>query len=485
MTPEEGQEILDLFYLKVAEMNKMGPATSARGVSGYTSGMLMTLGGVDRNGSDATNAVTYMMLQSAARLVLHDPPQALRIHRGTPDGLWEAAIATTMIAGGVPTFEYDEIIIPGLQGRGLSLESARNYCLIGCVEPAGCGDHWSMCGASGWEGYWNMANCFLQAINNGCNPFPNPDGSPPRRTGLPTGYLYEMDAFDQVLEAVRKQMKYFVDWQVSMTNIQEYITARELPLPLVSAAMDGCMESGRDVMDGGAKYNSTGFPGIAIGNLVDCLAVTKYLVYDRKVCTARELYDALMTNWEGKAELRQYILNEAPRYGNGNDYNDRYLAWVGDTFAELVNSASGPRGPFSAGLFPVAFNVLYGLSTAATPDGRMLGEPLSDGISPMQQMDKNQSKYPNGTLLNMKFHPTALSTDDSRLKLKALIQTYFEMGGMEMQINVVSSEILRGAQKDPEKYKDLVVRVAGFSAYFVELVPGSQEDLIRRTELSI
>ncbi|SHI03540.1 formate C-acetyltransferase [Sporobacter termitidis DSM 10068] len=498
MTPEEGQEILDLFYLKVAEMNKMGPSTSARGVSGYTSGMLMTLGGVDKNGNDATNDVTYMMLQSAGRLVLHDPPQALRIHRGTPDALWEAAIATTMIAGGVPTFEYDEIIIPGLQGRGLSLESARNYCLIGCVEPAGCGDHWSMCGASGWEGYWNMANCFLQAINNGYNPFPNPDGSAPRQTGLPTGYLYEMESFDQVLEAVRRQMRFFVDWQVSMTNIQEYITDRELPLPLVSAAMDGCMESGKDVMDGGARYNSTGFPGIAIGNLVDCLAVTKYLVYDRKICTARELYDALMTNWDGKEALRQYILNEAPRYGNANDYNDKYLTWVGDTFAEFVNAAYGPRGRFSAGLFPVAFNVLYGLSTAATPDGRKLGEPLSDGISPMQQMDKNgptailasvsrldQSKYPDGTLLNMKFHPTALSAEDSKQKLKALIETYFDMGGMEMQINVISSEILRDAQKAPDKYKNLVVRVAGFSAYFVELVPGSQEDLIRRTELSI
>jgi pyruvate formate-lyase/glycerol dehydratase family glycyl radical enzyme len=498
LTPEAGQELLDLFYLKVAEMNKMGPSTSARGVSGYTSGMLMTMGGVDKNGNDATNEVTYMMLQSAARLVLHDPPQALRIHRNTPDRLWETAIATTMIAGGVPTFEYDEIIIPNLRGRGLSLESARNYCLIGCVEPAGCGDHWSMCGASGWEGYFNMANCFLQAINNGINPFPNPDGSAPRQTGLATGYLYEMDSFDQVLEAVRRQMKYFVDWQVSMTNIQEYITARELPLPLVSAAMEGCIESGKDVMDGGARFNSTGFPGIAIGNLVDCLAVTKYLVYDKKICTARELYDALMTNWEGRENLRQYILNEVPRYGNADDYNDQYLRWIGDTFAGFVNAASGPRGPFSAGLFPVAFNVLYGLSTAATPDGRKLGEPLSDGISPMQQMDKNgptailaslsrldQSKYPNGTLLNMKFHPTALSTEESKLKLKALIQTYFDMGGMEMQINVVSSEILREAQKDPDKHKNLVVRVAGFSAYFVELVPGSQEDLIRRTELRI
>ncbi|NLB29462.1 MAG: hypothetical protein GX823_04470, partial [Clostridiales bacterium] len=374
----------------------------------------------------------------------------------------------------------------------------RNYCLIGCVEPAGCGDHWSMCGASGFEGYWNMANCFLQAINNGHNPFPTEDGAHLRQTGLPTGYLYEMDSFEDVLEAVRKQMKFFVDWQVSMANLQEYITAQQLPLPLVSATMDGCMDSGRDVMSGGAKYNSTGFPGIAIGNLVDCLAVTKYMVFDKKLCTARELYDALTANWEGYEELRQTIQNEAPRYGNADDYCDRYLTWIGDTFAEFVNTATGPRGPFSAGLFPVAFNVTYGLVTAATPDGRKLGEPLSDGISPVQQMDKNgpiavlnsvsrlnQSKYPNGTLLNMKFHPTALNTEGSKLKLRALMQTYFEMGGAELQINVVSSEILRSAQAEPEKHKNLVVRVAGFSAYFTELHVGSQNDLISRTELAL
>ena len=150
----------------------MGPSTSKRGVSGYTNGMLMTMGGVDRDGNDATNSVTRMMLQCAARLVLHDPPQALRIHDGTPDDIWEAAIQTTSRAGGVPTFEYDGVIVPALVEGGLSIESARNYCLIGCVEPSGCGDHWSMSGGNAFEGYWNMANCYLQAVNNGYNPFP-------------------------------------------------------------------------------------------------------------------------------------------------------------------------------------------------------------------------------------------------------------------------------------------------------------------------
>jgi len=499
LSAEAAQEMLDLFYLKCAEMNKMG-ACSNSSAAGYTSGMLMTLGGTDEYGNDATNAVTYMMLQSAARLLLHDPPQALRIHKNTPPELWEAALATTMRCGGVPTFENDEVIIPALRKKGMSLKSARNYCLIGCVEPAGTGNHWSMCGATGKEGYWNMANCFLQAINNGHNPFPTPDGSPAPQTGLPTGYLYEMENFDEVLTAVRKQMKFFIDWQITIQNMQECITAREIPLPLVSATMDGCMESGRDVMDGGAEYNSSGFPGIAIGNLVDCLAITQYMVFDKKLCTGRELYDAIMNNWEGHEQLREYIMYKAPRYGNGNPYCDRFLKWVSEVFADYVHRGINFReAPYYAGLFPVAFNVLYGTITAATPDGRYLGQALSDGISPMQGVDTNgptatmssilpyldQTEFPDGTLMNMKLHPTAFSNESGKAKVQALMKSYFARGGMELQLNVISSETLRKAQENPEEYQDLVVRVAGFSAYFVELTKGSQNDVISRTELYV
>ena len=501
ITPEYAQEILDLFYIKCAEMNKMGPNSNAI-AAGYTNGMLMTLGGVDKLGNDASNDVTFMMIQSAARLVLHDPPQALRIHKNTPKEVWEAALECTRRCGGVPTFENDDIIIPALRKRGMSLESARNYCLIGCVEPAGTGDHWSMCGGTGGlECYWNMANCYLQAINNGINPFPNPDGSPNTvQTGLPTGYLYEMDSFEDLLIAVKKQMKFFIDWQISIMNTQEKITAQEIPLPLVSATMDGCMESGKDVMYGGARYNSSGLPGIAIGNLVDSLAITKYLVFDEKICTARELYDAVLNNWEGFEELHEIVMHRVPRYGNGNEYCDRFVKWVSDTFAELVNQGVNYRNAgFFAGLFPVAFNVFYGMFTAATPDGRYLGQPLSDGISPMQGVDTHgptvllssimnymdQSQFPNGTLLNLKIHPSAFANETGLQKVTNLMQTYFAKGGMELQLNILSTETLKKAKENPEEYRDLVVRVAGFSAYFVELTKGSQEDIISRTEISM
>jgi pyruvate formate-lyase/glycerol dehydratase family glycyl radical enzyme len=498
ITQEQAQELLDLFYLKVAEMNKIWPYIATLSGPGYTSGQLMTIGGVTKDGMDATNPVSFMMLQSAGRLVLHDPPQSLRIHKGTPQALFEAAIETTRIAGGVPTFENDDVIIPALMARGLPLESARNYCLIGCVEPQGCGDEWACPGGNGTQSFFNLLNAFLLAINNGCNPMPGRDGKHGGQVGLPTGYLYEMDTFEEVLSAVKKQIEYFVNWHVSLVNTWEHVASEHMPLPLLSATIDGCMESGKDVMKGGAKYNSTGNAGIAIGNITDSLAVVKYMVYDKRIVTARELYDALMTNWEGKEDLRQYILNEAPHYGNDNEYPDEFVTWASEVYGNAVNRATGPRGRYAAGLYPVTTHVLFGMTTAASPDGRKAGEPLADGISPVQQLDKSgptatlksvasidQKKFSNGTLLNMRFHPTALSNETGKGKLIALIRTYFALGGMEMQFNIVSSKVLRQAQEMPEEYRDLVVRIAGFSAYFVELYKASQDDIIRRTELSL
>jgi pyruvate formate-lyase/glycerol dehydratase family glycyl radical enzyme len=498
LTHERAQELLDLFYLKVAEMNKIWPYVATLSGPGYTSGQLMTIGGVTKDGQDATNAVSFMMLQSAGRLVLHDPPQSLRIHKGTPQALWEAAIETTQIAGGVPTFENDDVIIPALMARGLPLESARNYCLIGCVEPQGCGDEWACPGGTGTESFFNLLNAFLLAINNGYNPTPGRDGKHGGRVGLPTGYLYEMETFDDVLIAVKKQIEYFVNWHVSLVNTWEFIASEHMQLPLLSATIDGCMESGKDVMKGGAKYNSTGNAGIAIGNIADSLAVVKHMVYDKNLVTARELYDALMANWEGKEDLRQLVLNEAPHYGNDNEYADEFARWASDVYGNAVHRATGPRGRYAPGLYPVTTHVLFGMSTAASPDGRKAGEPLADGISPVQQLDKSgptatlksvsaidQKKFSNGTLLNMKFHPTALSNETGKKKLIALIRTYFALGGMEMQFNIVSGSVLRKAQETPEEYRDLVVRIAGFSAYFVELYKASQDDIIRRTELNL
>ena len=508
LTPEYAQEMLDLFYLKVAEMNKFWGDSGEYGVPGYTSGQLITIGGVDpETGEDATNAVTYMCLQASGRLVLHDPPTALRIHRNMPEALWEAGIETTKICGGVPSLENDEVIIPALMDRGLSLQSARNYCAVGCVEPGGCGDEWSACGGTGGGDFFNMVNALMVGINNGINPMPWYDWMskktlPAVQSGPATGYLKDFTSFDQVLDAYKQQVEFFVRMHISLTNSFEYIARQFMPLPVVSATMEGCMEKGADVMWGGAKYNSTGIAGVGIGNLADSLQMIKRLCFDEKTkrCTPADLYDALMHNWEGHEDLYNYIKNEAPHYGNGDPEADAWVRWAADVFAEAVKKGSSIRGGgWSAGLWPVTTNVAFGLTTAATPDGRKSGEPLADGISPRQSMDKNGPtgvlasvgnincrNFANGTLLNMKFSPSCLNGADSIEKLKNLLKTYFfDMLGMEVQINVVSTATMRAAQQDPDKYKDLVVRIAGFSVYFVEMHRTGQNDLISRTELSM
>ncbi|MDR2664659.1 MAG: hypothetical protein LBC21_00070 [Oscillospiraceae bacterium] len=515
ITQDMAQEMFDLFYLKVAEMNKPWSYGATQANPGYTSGQMMSLGGVDKNGDDATNKVTYMMLQAMGRLVLHDPPHSLRISRKTPPELWEAAIETSKICGGVPTFENDDVIIPALMKRGLSLESARNYSPIGCVEPGGTGDEWPACGGTGSVSYLNLVNGVCLGINDGHLPIPLMFGAPREgardngsgnrtpvkredRVGLPTGYLYEMGTFDEVLEAYKKQIEFFVKWHAMCINGFEYVAREVLPLPIVSATMDGCMEKGMDVMYGGARYNSCGMAGVGIGNVADSLFMIKHLCFDTGKCTTRELYDALMANWKGYEGLQQFIKSQCPHYGNGIEEVDKWANWAGQVFADAVTSCTGPRGAYAAGLYPVTTNVMFGYMTGATPDGRSAGQPLADGISPLQQMDSQgptavlssvskieQVNYSNGTLLNMKFSPSCINGEEGVKKLSQLIQTYFDMGGMEMQLNVISADTLKDAQQNPDNYKNLVVRVAGFSAYFVELHITGQNDLISRTELSI
>ncbi len=512
ITEDYAQELLDLFYLKVAEMNKPWSYGATQSNPGYTSGQMMCLGGVDAEGNDASNRVSYMMLQSMARLVLHDPPQSLRVHKGTPKALWELAIETTKICGGVPTFESDDAIIPALMGRGMSLEDARNYSLIGCVEPGGTGSEWPACGGTGSVSYLNIVNALWLAINDGRLP-PTAgsygarrrgDDSAPRtpggrQVGLATGTLAQMETFEEVLDAFVRQLDYFVGWHAMCVNQCEYIMRDQLPLPIVSATMDGCMESGRDVMYGGAKYNSCGMAGVGIGNMADCLYIIKRLCYDEKKCSPAQLYDALMSDWEGYEELRDYIRYDCPHYGNGEEEVDKWAAFAGKAFHDAVVSCSNPRMcHYAAGLYPVTTNVMFGMMTGATPDGRKAGTPLADGISPVQGMDKEGPTqvissvaqvacchYSNGTLFNMKFSPSCLNGAEGVEKLIQLIQTYFDMGGMEIQINVISADTLRAAQQKPEEYRDLVVRVAGFSAYFVELHITGQNDLISRTELEM
>ena len=500
ITREQAQELIDLYYLKVAECNKVWGARTAYSSPGYTSGQMITVGGIKEDGSDATNVVTYMSLEAVGRMKLHTPVQSLRVHRNMPHELWECALAVNRINGGVPTFESDEVIIPALLNRGIKQEDVWDYCLIGCVEPSIGGQEWPACGGIGISSYTNLVNILLLALNNGKSfRKTGPQQDLETQFGPETGYLYEMNSIEEVKEAYLKMMRYWVNWDANLINIHEAVAAYEVRQPVVSASMTGCMESGKDVMEGGSKYNSTGMSGIGLGNVAESLNVINQLCFVQKKCTTRELYDAIVNDWEGYEELRQYVIGKVPHYGNGDPEIDQFAKFVGDSYADYVTTLTSRRGHFAPGMYPVTMNVVYGKFTAATPDGRKSGEALSDGISAVQGYDTSgptaalnsvtcfdHVKYSNGILLNMKFHPTAVSNEQGQEKLIALLKTYFfDMKGMEMQMNIVSTETLRDAQAHPENYRDLVVRIAGFSAYFVEVYKASQDDLIRRTELGL
>lgn len=502
ITWEEAQELVDMYYLKVAECNKAWALRTVYSTPGYTSGQLITLGGVDKDGNDATNPITYMGLEAMGRMKMHSPTQGLRVHRGTPRKLWECAIAVNRINGGVPSWFNDEIIMESLVKRGIAEDDVWDYCLIGCVEPSIGGAEWPACGGLGVSTYANFANMLQLALNAGKSyrTGPGPLVDTETKFGPSNKRLCDMESIEEVKEAYLAEMRYWVDWYVALVNVFESVARKLMPQPVVSAMMTGCMESGKDVMDGGAKYNSTGISGIGLGNVVESLNVIERLCFEEKSVSTQELYDALISNWEGHEELRERIINEVPHYGNGDPKSDKHCRFVAETFADYVNGKKGARGNnYAAGLYPVTMNVTYGKFTAATPDGRRKGEPLSDGISAVQGYDTSgptailnsvsnfdTSKYSNGLLLNMKFHPSALSADEGVGKLISLMSTYFfDMKGMEMQINVLSAETLRAAQENPEEYKDLVVRIAGFSAYFNEVYKAAQDDLIKRTELGL
>ena len=502
ITMERAQELADAFILKLGDFfcmqfasvaprlaDSKGQAMRKRVYHYECGGHHFTLGGVDKNGKDATNTLSLLFLQTYARLFLTIPSLSVRIHNETPAELWEHAVEASKIAGGMPIFENDHIIVPALMERGMSQADANDYCIIGCVEPAGCGTEWSACGSSGGESFSNLVGMMNMAIHNGTNPKTGCDA------GLKTGYLYDYKSFDEFKGAFLKQLEYFLNWHVTFVNCYELVYSAFFPCVSATATIDGCMESGLDVLDGGAKYNSTGFTALGIGNVADSLMTIKKLVFDDEFVTARELYDALTNNWQGHDDLRQHIISEVPHYGNDIPEVDELASWALGAYADHMNAARGPRGKWRGGTFTVTTHLEFGSLTLATPDGRGDGEPLAEAISPRQGFDRNgptsylisASKLPhyklgNGDQLNIRFSPSTVRGEGGTKKLADLIGAYFDQGGMQVQFNVVSTETLHEAQETPDKHENLIVRIAGFSVYFVEMSKTLQDDFITRTE---
>ena len=509
ITLDEAQELTDAYVLRFTDVmishvfylnNRRIIAVNRKGGNLYSSlyestvpsgHNAITIGGRGPDGSDESNVVTRLFLKSLGRLSLPDPTVALRIHKNTPDEIWELAIESSKKAGGIPQFQNDEVIIPTLMRWGLSEKDACNYSIVGCVEPAGTGCEWPACGNTGANSVWNMMDVVQITLNGGVNPHTG-------KTALPCKMLYEYDSFEELKDTFEKEMKYLLDWTVSYASLYEMAFAENFPCVVASAMMEGCMESGKDVTEGGAKYNRTGLTACGTANVADSLMAIKKLCFDEKRVTTREMYDALQADWEGYEDLRQIIINEVPHYGNDEEEVDGLASWALGKFAEIIRTERGPRGYYCGGTFTMTAHVIFGSMLGATPDGRKAGEPIADAISSRQGFDKNgptaylrsAAKLPHGYLangdqLNIRFSPTCVEGRDGTMKLRSLLSTYFDLGGMQVQFNVVSTDQLRAAQKNPEDYQDLVVRIAGFSVFFISLREEVQNDFITRTEQSL
>ena len=368
--------------------------------------------------------------------------------------------------------------------QGKSVEDARNGGCSGCVEA----------GAFGVEayiltGYFNLPKILEITLNNGVDPRTG------HKLGLATGDPLTFSSFDDLIEAYRIQVEYFATIKIEGNNIIDRIYARKMPVPFLSLMIDDCITKGKDYLDGGARYNTSYIQGVGLGSITDALTAIQFHVFDRKTVSLNELLGALKTNFEGCNELRNSLLNHTPKYGNDDEYADDVMRQVFDIYYNAVNGRPTTKnGTFRINLLPTTCHVYFGSVTGALPDGRKAGKPLSEGISPVQGADRNgptsviksAAKMDHiktgGTLLNQKFTPDFLATDQGLNNVAQLVRSYFRMDGHHIQFNVVKAETLRKAKRHPEKYRDLIVRVAGYSDYFVDLTEELQDEIIKRTE---
>jgi len=498
ITLDEAQELVDAFFLKINTFygGGFGKTQQTAGIGHL--GQHTTIGGmIPETGEDATNPVSYMVLEAMSRMELHEPTVSLRCSKNTPKEIWECAMATSMRVGGLPLIQNDEVIVPALmQELNFELEDARNFAFIGCQEITGSGNGYpapngSAMGHSGI--YWAIG--LMMALNNGVNPM-NGAKCPDR---VCSGHFKDMKSMDEVRAAFEKISDWMLTWSATLNNYTEHEFPRLFPFPNLSISTTGCMESGKDVSEGGAKYNSYGGTATGLATTADSLTAIKYMVFDKKLITADEYMKALLANWEGYEPLRQRILNEVPHYGNADPYADMEMKYVIDLYYNLSRKYSTHRcTTYKCGTFGASDHVVQGEITWATPDGRRTGDPIADASSPAQGRDVNgptavfvssttfdHSHFMDGMALNLKIHPTALRANDGVTKLIDVTKAYFDQGGMEVQYNVVDAETLRKAQERPDDFHNLVVRIAGFSAYFVDMTTAMQEDIISRAEHNI
>lgn len=485
LTKAEAIELLQAFWVKFnnhPSPPKMG--VTAQESNTYTDFALINLGGVKEDGSDAVNELTYILLDVIEEMRILQPSSMVQVSKKNPDRFVKRAVRIAKTGFGQPSFFNTDAIIQQLLSQGKSLTDARNGGASGCVETGAFGTE-----AYFLTGYFNLNKVLEITLNNGVDPLTG------KRIGIETGNPENFETFDELYEAFERQLNYFIDLKIEGNLIVEKIWAQKMPVPFLSLLIDDCIANGTDYNAGGARYNTSYIQGVGLGSITDNLTAIRKYVYEDGNIDTKELLFALSQNFEGFEDLRYKMVFSTPKWGNNDDYADRHAVMVFNSFYKAVNGRPTFRGGvFRINMLPTTSHVYFGSKIGAMPDGRKAYEPLSEGISPVQGADRkgptavilSASKIDHiktgGTLLNQKFSPSFFSTEESLDKLVMLIRSYFKLDGHHIQFNVISAQTLREAQKHPEKYRDLIVRVAGYSDYFNDLGEALQNEIIRRTE---
>ena len=499
ITEAEALELLTCLWIKTLTINKVRSQAHTLSSAGSPMYQNVTIAGQTTDKKDAVNDLSFLVLKSVAQTRLTQPNLTVRYHKNINKQFFDECVEVMRLGFGMPALNNDEIIIPSFMDWGVKEEDAYNYSAIGCVETAVPGKWGYRC--TGMS-YINFPRMLLCTMNNGVDLTSN------KRFTKGYGYFTEMESYEELLKAWDKTVREITRYSVIVENAIDKASERDVPDVLCSALTDDCIARGKTIKEGGAVYDFISGLQVGIANMADCLAAIKKLVYEEKKITRQELWDAILDDFSSpkNKKIQEMLIREAPKYGNDDDYVDQLIVEAYDSYIDEIEKYPNTRynrGPIGgiryAGTSSISANVGQGMSTMATPDGRNAFEPLAEGCSPAHNSDKNgptavfksvsklrTNKITGGVLLNQKMTPQMLSTEENRQKLELLIQTFFNrLHGYHVQYNIVSKETLIDAQKHPEKHKDLIVRVAGYSAFFNVLSKKTQDDIIGRTEQSL
>lgn len=499
ITEAEALELLTCLWIKTLTINKVRSQAHTLSSAGSPMYQNVTIAGQTTDKKDAVNDLSFLVLKSVAQTRLTQPNLTVRYHKNINKQFLDECVEVMRLGFGMPALNNDEIIIPSFMDWGVKEEDAYNYSAIGCVETAVPGKWGYRC--TGMS-YINFPRMLLCTMNNGVDLTSN------KRFTKGYGYFTEMESYEELLKAWDKTVREITRYSVIVENAIDKASERDVPDILCSALTDDCIARGKTIKEGGAVYDFISGLQVGIANMADCLAAIKKLVYEEKKITRQELWDAILDDFSSpkNKKIQEMLICEAPKYGNDDDYVDQLIVEAYDSYIDEIEKYPNTRynrGPIGgiryAGTSSISANVGQGMSTMATPDGRNAFEPLAEGCSPAHNSDKNgptavfksvsklrTNKITGGVLLNQKMTPQMLSTEENRQKLELLIQTFFNrLHGYHVQYNIVSKETLIDAQKHPENHKDLIVRVAGYSAFFNVLSKKTQDDIIGRTEQSL